>query len=98
MTTLRSNNSKSINPIIKYFTDLKNSDKSALIKHSHISLRPLLVLLMFKRKSRVFSLFTKTCFCLTEKNAMTTLSSNNSKTINPILKNFTDLKNSDKTA
>ena len=46
MSTLRSNNSKSINPIIKYFTDLKNSDKSALIKHSHTSLRPLILLLI----------------------------------------------------
>ena len=46
MLTLRSNNSKSINPISKYFTDLKISDKSALIKHSHTSLRPLILLLI----------------------------------------------------
>ena len=45
MSTLRSNNSKSINPIIKYFTDLKNSDKSASIKHSHIIFRPVLLLI-----------------------------------------------------
>ena len=43
MTTLRSNNSKNINPIFKYFTDLKNSDKFALIKHSHSTLRPFLL-------------------------------------------------------
>ena len=44
MSTLRSNKSKSVNPILKYSTDLKNSDKSASIKHSHISLRPFLLL------------------------------------------------------
>ena len=43
---LRSNNSKSINPIIKCFTDLKNSDKSTLIKHSQSNLRPLILLLI----------------------------------------------------
>ena len=98
MSTLRSNKSKSINPILKYFTDLKNSDKSASIKHSHISLRPLLVLLMFKRKNRDFRFFQKLVFFWLKKNAMTTLRSNNSKSINPIFKYFTDLKNSDKSA
>ena len=98
MSTLRSNKSKSINPILKYFTDLKNSDKSASIKHSHISLRPLLVLLMFKRKNRDFRFFQKHVFFWLKKNAMTTFRSNNSKNINPISKYFTDLKFSDNSA
>ena len=54
-STLRSNNSKTINPILKYFTDLKNSDKSALIKHSHSSLRLLLLLLIILCKNCILS-------------------------------------------
>ena len=51
MTTFRSNNSKNINPISKYFTDLKNSDKFELIKHSQSSLRSLILLLIIVCKN-----------------------------------------------
>ena len=143
MTTLRSNNSKNINPIFKYFTDLKNSDKSALIKHSHTSLRPLILLLIIvctivfwvgmsksssnapyiqrKKLSNIIYTWADAllwltvcpcvclCVCMSlkrnlikicyayidnafvwQKNAMSTLRSNNSKSINPIFKYFTD--------
>ena len=45
------NNSKSINPVFKYFTDLKKSDKFALIKHSQSSLRSLILLLIIVCKN-----------------------------------------------